>query len=71
MGSAGLNKTLKFPSKKDIFQGSPFRDSIGDLLVDTLSYQVKSVKSSEKLLWEMYVSLFVVWESTESSESLF
>ena len=41
-------------------QGSPFRDSIGDLLIDTLRYQVKSVKSSEKLLWEMFVSLFVV-----------
>ena len=42
-----------------IYQGYPFRDSIGDLLFDTLRYQVKSVKSSEKLLWEMFVSLFV------------
>ena len=31
------------------------------LLYDTLGYQVKSVKSSEKLLWEMFVSLFVAW----------
>ena len=44
-----------------LVQGSPIRDSIGNLLYDTLRYQVKSVKSSEKLLWEMFVSLFVAW----------
>ena len=49
-----------YQSRRILRQGSPFRDSIGDLLIDTLSYQVKSVKSSEKLLWEMFVSLFVV-----------
>ena len=58
----GQRKNRFFPEKDraQASQGSPFRDSIGDLLIDTLRYQVKSVKSSEKLLWKMFVSLFVV-----------